>query len=149
MKLLQRLRLLAMASGRRFAMTNNTQYARRNTHDDKKGAILLIVLIVILTISLLGATLIALFFNVLTSSQIELERTQALYLAEAGIAMATGVLKDQTAVFSKDEPQRIVPTTRLGEGSFEVYSDFSQSTIVSIGECHGTRRAIQVKYSAF
>jgi len=130
-------------------MTNNTQYARRNPHDDKKGAILLIVLIVILTISLLGATLIALFFNVLTSSQIELERTQALYLAEAGIAKATSILKDQTAVFSKDEPQRIVPTTQLGEGTFEVYNDFSQSTIVSIGESHGTRRVIQVTYSAF
>lgn len=120
----------------------------------QKGAVLLIVLIVILAISLLGTTLVALFFNVLTSSRIELYRTQALYLAEAGIASAVSVLKTQAGAGSglitlPGQLQLIVPKTDLGEGSFEVYSDLPQATLVSYGSSHGVTRAIQVKYSAF
>ena len=122
----------------------------------KKGAVLLIVLIVILAISLLGTTLVALFFNVLLSSQIELYRTQALYLAEAGIAKGVNVLKTQAGAGSgviiptgQTTLQLIVPRTDLGEGSFEVYSDLAEATIVSYGTSHGVTRAIQVKYSAF
>ena len=121
---------------------------------NKRGAILLIVLIIILTISLLGATLMALFFNVLSLSQIELDRTKALYLAEAGIAKAIGVLKNQAgsvapSADSAIEPDMIVTPTKLNGGSFEVYNDYSQSTIVSIGNNNGVKRAVQVRYNAF
>jgi len=117
---------------------------------NERGAILLIVLIVILTISLLGATLMALFYNVLISSQTELSRARALYLAEAGISKAVSMLKSQAGVVSKGgQSQQIIPPTQLGAGSFEVYNDFSQSTIISIGESNGVRRIIQVKYNAF
>lgn len=113
-----------------------------------RGAILLIVLIVILTISLLGASLTALFFNVLTAGQVELDRTRALYLAEAGIAQAVNMLKTQAASGAK-ETEQIIPPTTLGAGTFEVYNDFSQSTIVSIGTSNRIRRTIQLKYAAF
>lgn len=117
----------------------------------EKGAILLIVLIVILTISLLGTSLIALFYNVLVSSRTELDRARALYLAEAGIAKAISMFKSQTGtgISQGTTQQQIVAPTHLGEGSFEVYNDFSQSTIVSIGISQGTKRTIQVKYNAF
>lgn len=116
----------------------------------ERGAILLTVLIIILTISLLGATLMALFFNVLTLSQIELDRTKALYLAEAGIAKAIGVLKGQaTLAENAEQPDMIVPPTVLSGGSFEVYNDYSQSVILSIGDSSGIKRAIQVRYNAF
>ena len=128
----------------------NTQYAIRNTQYEQ-GAILLIVLIVLLTISLLGTTLIALFYNVLISSRTELDRARALYLAEAGIAKAMSMLKGQAGVvgISQGNRQQIVAPTQLGEGSFEVFNDFSQSTIISIGVSQGVRRTIQVKYNAF
>lgn len=116
---------------------------------NKKGAILLIVIIVVLTLSLLGSTLVILFFNVLTSSRIELHRASALYLAEAGIAMAINALKSQAGAGIQTQSQQIIPITKLGDGSFEVYNDFSQSTIVSIGRSQGIRRVIQVKYNAF
>ncbi len=115
---------------------------------DKRGAILLIVLIVILTISLLGASMTALFFNVLTAGQVELDRTRSLYLAEAGIAQAVNMLKMQAAGGAKTIEQ-IIPPTALGGGTFEVYNDFSQSTIVSIGTSNRIRRTIQLKYAAF
>ena len=112
------------------------------------------VLIIILTISLLGATLMTLFFNVLSLNQIELDRTKALYLAEAGIAKAIGALKTQAgyvnpSVDSAAQSDMIVPSTKLNEGYFEVYNDYSQSTIVSIGKSNGVKRTIQVRYNAF
>ncbi|MDI6606608.1 MAG: hypothetical protein QME65_05665 [Candidatus Omnitrophota bacterium] len=125
---------------------------------NNKGAILLMVLIVILTISLLGTALFALFFNVLVTSRVELYRAQALYLAEAGLAKAVNTLKTQAGqgagalqVVFTDTPQPlpIVPRTELGEGFFEAYSDLSESMLVSYGTSHGVTRAIQMKYSAF
>lgn len=126
---------------------------------NKRGAILLIVLIIVLTISLLGATLMALFFNVLTLSQVELDRARALYLAEAGIAKAIGILKSQAGSqiesmalpnpSSGQRSDRMIAVTKLEEGSFEVYNDFSQSTIISIGTSNGVKRTIQMRYNAF
>ena len=126
----------------------------------EQGAILLIVLIMILTISLLGATLMAIFFNVLSLSEIELGRARALYLAEAGIAKAVGALKSQAGAPVQSEArsgseaqqlpaERIIPPTKLGEGHFEVFNDFSQSTIISVGTSNGVKRTIQMRYNAF
>lgn len=132
-----------------------------------RGAILLIVLIVVLTISLLGATLITLFFNVLTSSQIELDRMRALYLAEAGIAQATNSLKGAAAAeeagggegeegFStrpsgslEEGLEESAGRMALGGGFFEVETDMSHSTITSVGISNEVRRTIQVKFNAF
>jgi len=115
----------------------------------ESGAILLTVLIVILTISLLGTVMVALFFNVLTDSQVELYRAQALYLSEAGIAKATSMLRGQANATGPEEIQQIIPVTKLGEGYFEVYNNFSESTVVSMGTSHGIKRTIQMKYAAF
>ena len=116
--------------------------------NNENGAILLIVLVVSLTISLVGATLFVLYYNVLTSSQVELYRAQAIYLAEAGIAKAVNMLKTQAG--SGDlATNEIVPQTKLGEGYFEVYGDLVESTIVAVGSSHGVKRQIQLKYNAF
>lgn len=120
----------------------------------ERGAILLIVLIVILTISLLGATLMAIFFNVLSLNELELDRAKSLYLAESGIAMAIGVLKNQAGALNPSsdnatQSDMIVPPTQLNGGSFEVYNDYSQSTIVSVGDSNGVKRTIQLRYNAF
>jgi len=102
-----------------------------------------------LTIALVGATMMALFFTVLSLGQTELDRARALYLAEAGVAQAFHLLKSQAGLVVSTESQQIIPPTSLGEGFFEVYNDFSQSTITSIGVSHSVKRAIQVKYNAF
>jgi Tfp pilus assembly protein PilX len=141
-------------SGYFYGMGMGKKNSRSPYLSTERGAILLMVLIIILTISLLGATLMALFFNVLSLSQIELDRARALYLAEAGIAAAIGTLKNQAGVAipsadSAAQSEIIVPATKLNEGSFEVYNDYSQSTIVSIGNSNGVKRTIQVRYNAF
>ena len=115
---------------------------------NQDGAILLIVLVVSLTVSLIGATLFILYYNVLTASQIELYRAQALYLAEAGIAKAMNMLKNQ-AGSTNLASNEIIPQTKLGEGYFEVYGDLAESAVIAVGSSHGVKREIQLKYSAF
>ena len=114
----------------------------------ERGVILLTALIIVLTISLLGAALVALFFNVLTLSRLELNRVSALYLAEAGISKAINMLRNEAGIFSL-KPGQIIPPTRLGDGYFEVDNDFQQSTIISIGQSGGVKRVLQLKYNAF
>jgi len=126
-----------------------------------RGAVLMLVLVVIFTISIMGAVLVVLFFNVLTLSGIELDRTRALYLSEAGVSMAVSVLKSRAgevmtsgaqskeAADGSSRGEKIIPSTELGGGYFEVYNDYAQSTIISIGVSNGVKRVIQLKYSAF
>ncbi len=116
---------------------------------NNNGAILFIVLIVSLTMSLIGATLFVLYYNVLTTSQIELYRSQALYLAEAGIAKTIHLIKNQSGSTNLVQTNQIIPKTPLGEGYFEVFGDLSESTVVSVGNSHGFERRIQLKYNAF
>ncbi len=120
-----------------------------NDQIGNRGAILLMVLIVMLTVSLLGATLIALFHNVMSMNQIELYRTQALYLAEAGIAKVVQMLRSQAGSVPQNTTGRILGPVSLGDGSFEVYGDFVEATLVSVGTSHGVSRSIQLKYNAF
>ncbi len=121
----------------------------------RRGAILLIVLIVVLTISLLGMTLVALYYNVLTTGQIELYRAQALYLAEAGIAQAISNLKKEAesppvaAIVMNESLKQIVPRTNFGAGYYEVFGNILDQVLVSTGSSHGVARTIQLKYSAF
>lgn len=117
---------------------------------NESGAILLIVLVVSLTVSLIGATLFVLYFNVLTTSQIELYRSQALYLAEAGIAKTINMLRYQAGSPAPGlAANQIISQTALGEGYFEVFGDLAESTITAIGSSHGVKRSIQLKYNAF
>ena len=116
---------------------------------NENGAILLIVLVVSLTVSLIGATLFVLYYNVLTTSQIELYRAQALYLAEAGSAQTINMLKNQAGAIIPSPTNQIIPQTKLGEGSYEVFGDMAESTMLSVGTSHGVQRKIQLKYNAF
>ena len=117
--------------------------------ENSSGAILLMVVIIMLTVSLLGATLVALFHNIMSMNEIELYRTQALFLAEAGIAQAVQTLRGQAGATPGGRAGRILGPVVLGEGTFEVYGDFVESTLVSIGSSHGVSRSIQLKYNAF
>ena len=118
--------------------------------NNESGAILLIVLVVSLTVSLIGATLFVLYYNVLTASQIELYRAQALYLAEAGIAKVVNMLRNQAGSSNTNlATNQIIPRTNLGEGYYEVFGELSESTIIAVGSSHGVKRRIQMRYNAF
>lgn len=120
---------------------------RSLTNGNKRGAILFGVLIVVLTISLIGASLIALLSTLHISSQYEVNQAKALYLAEAGINHAVHALQSQVIIIAQEE--NFIPPTQLGDGTYEVKLDISQSLITSIGKVGAVKRKIQLKYSSF
>ncbi len=113
----------------------------------EKGAVLFGVLIVVLTISLIGASLAVFLFSLHLSSQYEVNQAKVLYLAEAGINHAIHQLQSQAIIVTK-EAYFITPTT-LGDGTYEVKLDFAESIITAIGKIGGSKRKIQLKYNSF
>lgn len=112
-----------------------------------RGAILLGVLIVLLTISVIGATLASFFLSVTTVADVELTRAQALYLAEAGVAQAMAQLRQAGA--SGVGALTTVGATPLGDGTYEVAHDLATGLITATGTVRGVRRTVQVRYVAF
>lgn len=111
-----------------------------------EGVILLIVLIMLLTISLIGATLASFFLSVTTIANLELAQAQALYLAEAGVARALHELH-QAALMGGEPP--LLLRVSLGEGEYEIAQDPASGLITSTGWSQGVRRTVQVRYTPF
>ena len=112
----------------------------------RKGVVLLGALIILLTISLIGATLASFFFSVNTVAEVELSRAQALYLAEAGIADAVYQLRQGG---SGGDVEQHIAVKMLGDGDYEVSHDAAAGLITSTGRVRGVRRTLQVKYLSF
>lgn len=112
-----------------------------------RGAILVAAIIVLLTISLIGATLASFFLSISTTAEIELSRAQALYLAEAGIAQTIQQLRS-AGLTGGAVPQELPPTP-LGDGIYEVVHDPVTGLITSTGMVREVRRTVQVKYYPF
>lgn len=128
-------------SGNLFAKTQ-----QRNSATTHKGVTLITVVIILLTISLIGASLVAFFSSVNISVRNIADQAKALYLAEAGIAHAIHNLRTQLG--AGGIMGEAIGPVRLGEGTYQVSVEFSQSLITSIGKVHGVRRTIQFKYKA-
>ena len=109
-----------------------------------KGVVLLSVVIILLTIALIGASLVASFSSVNISARNITDQAKALYLAEAGIAHAVHNLRAEAGVGGiVDET---IGAVTLGEGTYQVLLDFAQSLITSTGEVRGVRRTLQFQY---
>jgi len=102
---------------------------------------------VLLTISLIGATLSSLFLSVTSIAEVDLARAQALYLAEAGVAQAIYQLRLAGSLGA--EAKSRIASTRLGDGEYEVTHDVSNNVITATGRVRGVRRTVQIKYVPF
>ncbi len=109
-----------------------------------RGVILLSVVIILLTIALIGASLVAFFSSVNISARRAADEAKALYLAEAGIARAIYLFRNQAGLGGQLD-ETIGPVT-LGEGTYTVKIDFNQSLITSIGRVQGTTKTVQLQY---
>ena len=114
---------------------------------NKRGTVLLGTVLILITISLIGATLIILFSSVAMVAEVKTQSTQAFYLSEACIAKAIHELKE-SAGSSPLEPEQ-TQEIKLGAGTCEIHNDTAASVITSIGKVQGVRRVIQVKYRPF
>jgi len=114
----------------------------------KQGVVLLSVVIILLTIALIGASLVAFFSSVNIGVQAVADDAKALYLAEAGIAYAVHTLRSQAGAGAGGEMGEIIGPVTLGEGAFTVKIDLTQSLITSTGDVKGAKKTIQLQYSA-
>lgn len=117
-----------------------------NADGVNKGVVLLSVVIILLTIAIIGASLVAFLSSVNISARIVADEAKALYLAEAGIAHAVSILRSQAG---KAGPlDEAIDPVSLGEGTYTVEINFTQSLITSTGNVGGTTKTVQVQYSA-
>jgi hypothetical protein len=112
----------------------------------KKAAILISVIIILLTIAIIGASLVAFFSSVDLSARSVADEAKALYLAEAGISRAIHALRYKAG--AKRGASETIGPVSLGEGAYTVKIDFQQSLITSIGSVNDTDKTVQLQYSA-
>ena len=113
---------------------------------NRSGVVLLNVVIILLTIALIGASLVAFLSLVSLSTRTAAEEIKAFYLAEAGISTAVSTLRNKAGV-SGNRLYTIGPV-ELGEGTYEVTIDPLQSLIISTGKVASTQKTLQLYYSA-
>jgi Tfp pilus assembly protein PilX len=122
----------------------------------RRGVVLLAVMIILLTMSVIGISLVAFFSAVNMSAQTVVDEAKAFYLAEAGVAQAISNLQGA----GEEEPQaesdsdtgadgmNIAPT-QLGDGTYEVLVDANTCLITAEGKVHGITKKMQLRYGAF
>lgn len=108
----------------------------------RSGVILLNVVIILLTIALIGASLVAFFSLVNISARLTADEAKAFYLAEAGIADAVSLLQSRATGIEQS-----VGPVELGEGTYEVEIDIIQSLIISTGRVGPAKKILQLYYS--
>ncbi len=112
----------------------------------KKGVVLLTVIIILLTVSVIGATLVTFFSSVNSKAESYADESKALYLAEAGISYAIYLMR--TSAANPVDFQEEIGPLNLGEGSFMVKVDLLQSLITSTGIVRDAKKTVQLQYSA-
>ena len=112
-----------------------------------RGVALITVVIIMLTVALLGASLVELVTAVNLSSQSVVEQAKARYLAEAGIAVAIHQLRTNAGSDAVKDG-KIGPVT-LGDGTYTVIFNVSEDLITSIGMVNGISKKLQLQYNVF
>lgn len=75
---------------------------------------------------------------------LEVDRLQAQYLAEAGLAQGLYEIKTGLDVFG--EGRGAIPVTALGPGLYKVDIDPKSGTLTAIGVVRDVRRIVVIKY---
>lgn len=110
------------------------------------GSLLLAVLVVLVFLASLGASLLGYVQSRRITVQLELDRLQALYLAEAGIARAIHEMRLDADLDGNGLGN--VGITTLATGRFRARHNFQTSTITGIGESNGVQRTVEIVYNA-
>ena len=107
----------------------------------EQGSVLILTLIAMFTITLLGGALAMLLTVRMQESNLEINRSKALYLAEAAVYESIWELKNSGASPDYDGN---VEETALGEGTFSATFDENKNLIVAHGTVHEVTRTIEV-----
>ena len=110
----------------------------------EKGTILIVTLIIITFLSILGMSLSAFLFTRQLSETNQIDRLQALYLAEAGIAKSIYELKFDTDLDGNGIGN--INKHSLGRGTYQAEHDLQTLSIKAEGQVGDTTRVVQIKY---
>ena len=110
----------------------------------RSGVALITTIIIFLLLGSMGAALIGMVQNRLLSVNLEVDRLQASYLAEAGLARAMYETTKDRDVFGGG--LGTIPPTGFGPGYFQVQQDPKSRTLLGLGVVRDVRRVIVNKY---
>ena len=106
---------------------------------------LITTVILLLMLGALGAALMNMMQARLLSVTLEVDRLQASYLAEAGLARALYEITKDLDEFGNDGVG-IIPPTLFGPGYFRVDKDPKNRLLIGIGVVRDVQRVIVNKY---
>lgn len=112
----------------------------------EKGSVLLTTIIILSFLSVLAMSLAAFLFSRQLSERLQIDRLQALYLAEAGIAKSIYELKSDIDL-DRNGVGNVIETP-LGGGTYQARHNFQTSSITAEGKVGNIARTIQIKYTA-
>ncbi len=105
---------------------------------------LITVVIILMFLGSLGTALIAAVYARLSAVSLEVDRLQAQYLAEAGLAQALHEIATGLDVFGGGRGN--IPVTALGAGVYTVSQNHEVKTLTAIGVVRDVRREIVIRY---
>ncbi len=116
----------------------------KNRVSGKKGMVLILTLIVVTTLGIFSVCLSTLISTGSRKAQLELERTQALYLAEAGLSMSIWELK--MGIDFDEDGLGNIPPRKFGQGTYQTKHIPSMLAIESTGIVSGVKRKVRIIY---
>ena len=117
--------------------------ARSRVSGDQ-GIALITTIIILALLGSMGAALTVMVQNRLLSVTLEVDRLQAAYLAEAGLARALYEITKDRDTFGGG--RGTIPPTGFGPGYFQVQQDPKSRTLLGLGVVRDIRRVIVNKY---
>ncbi|MBI4394920.1 MAG: hypothetical protein HY583_01865 [Candidatus Omnitrophica bacterium] len=111
---------------------------------DERASILIVCLIILSTLTVYGGVLVSLVYERSLNVEMEVNRLQSLYLAEAGLAKALYEVKSQIDV--NGDGLGTIPQTKLGNGIYSAVHDTGTLSITGIGKVNEIERKVRVKY---
>ena len=117
----------------------------KNPATGNAGVALITTVILLLMLGAIGAALIGMVYARLMSVTLEVDRLQAAYLAEAGLARSLYEITNDRKSFG-DGPVGAIPPTLFGPGYFLVQKNPESRTLVGVGVVRDVRRVIVNKY---
>ena len=125
-------------------LPNGEALKRPRKVSPRRGSILIACLIIIATLTIYGGVLVSAVFERSISASLEVERLQALYLAESALSRS---LEEVKSVSDADgDGLGTIPQTKLGAGIYYAVHDPGTLSITGIGEVNGIRRRVRINY---
>ena len=117
----------------------------RSRASGKRGIALITTIIILLMLGALAAVLAGMVETRLLSVTLEVDRLQAAYLAEAGLARGLYEISKDRDEWGSDG-RGAIPPTGFGPGYFTVQQDPKSRTLLGVGVVRDVRRVIVNKY---